>query len=703
MLTPHAPLAANTLGQFLQGFPGMYYRFTAADEHGRLYCGSASTETLTGYAPGNELLRARQSYEYLIHPDDRAHATRTLQQARDRRQSFVISYRLQTRIGQTIWVEERGWHNPTEDTFDGFILDITERKQTELDTQRREAIFGLIVAAQQARNDNGASIGATIEQLVADLGTTVGVSRCYVFENSTGMDRPIAMSQRFEWVAGGIGVQLDNPELQNIPYHEAGFGRWGTMLAQGKAVYGPIHEFPATEQPLLASQDILSLLVVPIFVSGNWWGFIGFDDCVTERAWTASDVYALQIVADLIGSLLHRQQRLSAIPHDTTNLIQQILDNAPSLIDVRDLQGRFTLINSAYQRFFRAIAEDLVGKDIEATFDPVSAAVVRKHFEAVRRSEQVSIKEEALVINDQRRYFHAIKFPVRDATGTVVGIGGVSTDVTEYRQLSENLQRSEAMLQTVMNTLPQLIYWKRSDGRFMGCNAAFAEHVGLLATELVIGMTDEDLPESLRGTIIPDKQMEQQVIAQNAAHMRLLKKVEPVAGTHQWYEQSLIPLHDPDGAVTGVLIMIEEITERKEVELERQRLQERVIAVQQGAIQELSTPLIPLLDGVIVMPLIGSIDDWRATQMVEMLLQGVTDHRARIAILDITGVQTVDTHVASVFLRAAEGVKLLGAKLIVTGIQPAIAQTMVRLGIDIRAIQTRRSLQDALAGFLRTA
>lgn len=125
-------------------------------------------------------------------------------------------------------------------------------------------------------------------------------------------------------------------------------------------------------------------------------------------------------------------------------------------------------------------------------------------------------------------------------------------------------------------------------------------------------------------------------------------------------------------------------------------LQQQIIAAQQAALHELSTPIIPLTDDIVVMPLIGAIDSNRAQHVIEALLAGVVTSRATTAILDITGVHVVDTQVANALLRAAQAVKLLGARVVLTGIRPEIAHTLVGLGLDLSAITTRATLQSGI-------
>jgi rsbT co-antagonist protein RsbR len=128
---------------------------------------------------------------------------------------------------------------------------------------------------------------------------------------------------------------------------------------------------------------------------------------------------------------------------------------------------------------------------------------------------------------------------------------------------------------------------------------------------------------------------------------------------------------------------------------------EEVITAQKEALRELSTPIIPISDTVMIMPLIGTIDTARAQQVIETLLEGVAASRIRTAIIDITGVLLVDTQVANVLIQAAQAVKLLGAQVVLTGIRPEVSQTLVGLGIELRGIVTQSTLQSGIAYAIR--
>jgi anti-anti-sigma regulatory factor len=145
-----------------------------------------------------------------------------------------------------------------------------------------------------------------------------------------------------------------------------------------------------------------------------------------------------------------------------------------------------------------------------------------------------------------------------------------------------------------------------------------------------------------------------------------------------------------DALAAGLNMLADELSA---AQLEREQLQEQIIQTQAAVIQELSTPLIPINDHILVMPLIGSIDSTRAHQMIDRLLEGVAASHPHTVILDITGVVVVDTQVANMLVRSSQAVQLLGTRMLLTGIRPEVAQTLVNLGADLRGLVTWSTLQ----------
>jgi rsbT co-antagonist protein RsbR len=134
----------------------------------------------------------------------------------------------------------------------------------------------------------------------------------------------------------------------------------------------------------------------------------------------------------------------------------------------------------------------------------------------------------------------------------------------------------------------------------------------------------------------------------------------------------------------------------------QKELSEKLATIEQQriAIRELSTPVIEVWNGVLCLPIVGVMDTTRSAEMTETLLRAVVEKRARCAIVDVTGIEVMDTATADHFLSMARAVRLLGARCVLTGISPGIAQTIAHMGMVLGGIATHRSLRDALSSYL---
>jgi diguanylate cyclase (GGDEF)-like protein/PAS domain S-box-containing protein len=167
---------------------------------------------------------------------------------------------------------------------------------------------------------------ACIDAILGRLGQAARVSRVYVFQNHGSHRGDLLFSQRFEWTAPGVSPQIDNPNLQGLAWSSA-FRRWRDILAAGGVVHGQVRSFPQEERDVLDEQDIQSIAVVPIAVGDDWWGFLGFDDCLAERDWSKGEIEALRAAAGTLGSAIARKRTELALQEAEVkyrSLIEQI-------------------------------------------------------------------------------------------------------------------------------------------------------------------------------------------------------------------------------------------------------------------------------------------------------------------------------------------------------------------------------------------
>jgi len=165
-----------------------------------------------------------------------------------------------------------------------------------------------------------------------------------------------------------------------------------------------------------------------------------------------------------------------------------------------------------------------------------------------------------------------------------------------------------------------------------------------------------------------------------------------------------LPEEDPFSVLfRGVNEMVDTLAEtHSRSERYQLELTEKLATIEQqrAAIRELSTPVIEVWQAVLCLPVVGVMDTTRSAEMTETLLRSIVEKHAVCAIIDVTGIEVMDTGTADAFLRMARAVRLLGAECVLTGISPGIAQTIVHMGVDLSGVATHRSLRDALSRYI---
>jgi PAS domain S-box-containing protein len=254
--------------------------------------------------------------------------------------------------------------------------------------------------------------------------------------------------------------------------------------------------------------------------------------------------------------------------------------------------------------------------------------------------------------------------------------------------------------QTVLNTLPLAVgvfeIVSRTDFRIAFMNRMALEGGYADTTDIIGKRLDEIMPAA---TVVQVTHRFQDCIERGTA--QTIEDSYQLPHGLLWTTSTFVPMRDADGRITHVLSAWKDITAEKQHQFAEQQRQEALIDQQTAALAEMSTPLLTISDTTVVMPLVGAVDSRRVAQLMDTLLQGVSARRASIVILDITGVSVVDTQVADAFIRASQAVSLLGAQVVLTGIRPEVAQTLVQLGVDLRSVITRGTLQDGITYALR--
>jgi rsbT co-antagonist protein RsbR len=271
----------------------------------------------------------------------------------------------------------------------------------------------------------------------------------------------------------------------------------------------------------------------------------------------------------------------------------------------------------------------------------------------------------------------------------------LETVEAERRGMEERVKRSETRLRQIIDLVPHLIFAKDWDGRFILVNQGVADLFGS-TVEDIVGKTDIEAGNVFSEKELADFLEQDRQIIKSGETLSFEERLEHEDGAVSFHRTIKIPFEVLDTGEPAVLGIAMDITEIKEAEVERARLQQAVIEAQKEVIHELSTPIIPIMDGIIIMPLVGSFDTARAQDTTRALLAGITQYHAKVVIIDVTGVAVIDTGVANHMTKTIQAARLKGTHTIVTGISEAVAETIVDLGIDWSNIDTLTNLQTGL-------
>jgi len=172
----------------------------------------------------------------------------------------------------------------------------------------------------------------TIAKVLKGLGEATGASRVYIFQNFEEKGKKYT-SQTYEWVKNGIQAELGNPDLMRIDFNDSVVERWVSIMIKRGSIHGLIRDFPlGKEREVLEAQGIISILVIPLFLEDKWWGFIGLDDCETEREWSEGERKAVETLANNLEAALYRRQVEREILELNAHLEQRVADRTEALV-----------------------------------------------------------------------------------------------------------------------------------------------------------------------------------------------------------------------------------------------------------------------------------------------------------------------------------------------------------------------------------
>jgi rsbT co-antagonist protein RsbR len=298
-------------------------------------------------------------------------------------------------------------------------------------------------------------------------------------------------------------------------------------------------------------------------------------------------------------------------------------------------------------------------------------------------------------------WFDGLSLPLRNSpNGPVEGVIGFAMDVSDRLNTEKALREQLAIVerqnvtmtifQRVLETTAVVLWCMDTAGTCTISEGKGLDLIGLKPGEMV-------------GSNVLDAYKDNEEIAMSLVRalggeeVRMISS--PVPGLY--FDSWSVPLrHEGNGEIQGVVGFAIDATDRIRTEMEvREKL--ALIERQSATIRALATPIIQVWDEVLCLPVIGTVDSARTADMMQGLLESIVREQARFAIVDLTGVEVVDTSTADHLIQLFRAAKVLGVDGVLCGIRPAVAQTVVALGLDLASVRTMRSLRDALKWCIR--
>jgi PAS domain S-box-containing protein len=358
----------------------------------------------------------------------------------------------------------------------------------------------------------------------------------------------------------------------------------------------------------------------------------------------------------------------------TRLLVDSVSDYAIFTVDT---EGLVTTWNRGAERISGYRSAEIIGRHFSCLYpqDAIDVGFPERELKVAATEGRFEDEGWRIRKDGSRFWANAITTPLHDPLGNLVGFGKVLRDLSQHQQATDRFR-------LIVESAPNAIVMANHDGLMVLANSQTEQLFGYKRDELIGQSVEILVPERVRGAH-PD--FRASFFADPKT--RAMGAGRDLYGVHKDgreipVEIGLNPLVTEEG--TFVIASIIDISARKQAEA--------TIARQAQEILEVSTPVVQLWEGIIAAPLIGTLDSQRTEQFMERLLQRIVETNSPVALVDITGVPTIDTQTAQHLIETVTAVRMLGAQVVLTGVRPALAQTLVHLGIDLSHVITRSSM-----------
>lgn len=426
-----------------------------------------------------------QTYLNSIIEEDRAFVAETINNAIKNKIDFSVEHRVLLKGDVIRWIEGNGKvifdDSGRALSLTGTVRDVTDRKKNEEDLKQRDQLFATLahVTSEFILHANWED---AISSVLQSLGEMMNVDRVYIFQNDSPVNHHTeTTSQRYEWNSSDAEPQINNPQLQHLPIAAMP----GIELLEKNKPYHALTKKIENEdlKTLLESQAIVSILIFPIFVKKEFWGFIGFDDCRHERHWSELEFSVLHSFSSSLAGAIERKLSVEALAHSEESY-RNLFDAVGEAIYVHDFNGVILDVNQRVLELYGYTKDDLIGQtpaifmaegmnDLEALAVKFQEAIkgIPQTFEwwGKKKNGEVFLKE---VHTNKGFYF-----------GKAVVIA-TAWDITERRKIENEIRESEQRFRTLQQASFGGI-GLHDQGKIIDCNKGLCDITGYSYEELI--------------------------------------------------------------------------------------------------------------------------------------------------------------------------------------------------------------------------
>ena len=369
-----------------------------------------------------------------------------------------------------------GRHSLRNTLDEGGLSRALPRADIEATLVRREKVLRAISGA--AERFLGNNWRETMPLLLRELGEGTDVSRVYLFENRTTPAGEIRHYQLYEWCAPGVKAQINDPDLQNVKFSAVGMNRWSERLRNDSIIQGHVESMPDSERPTLDAQDIKSILVAPITVNGQWWGFMGFDECRAPRNWLAMDEETLRLSAGITAAAIAHESSNTAL-RESEQELAALFDAMRDPVFVMDRHGVYLKVFAHEESLLALPKSEIVGRSMHEIFEPDVAARFQAIVDEAVTNEKLVRVQYPMILRGEEKWFSASVTPLKED-----GVLWIIRDITEAHLARQEVRQREELFRLLAENSTDCLATYHPDGTLLYVSPVVERIFGYTADEL---------------------------------------------------------------------------------------------------------------------------------------------------------------------------------------------------------------------------